>query len=160
MRLLHIPKTGGTSLLISGIPGGHHVTYQKGEKYITLIRNPVDWSVSYFSEQTEKSTCDMRDWFKDKYYNFQTKWLAKKILNKEVVNSEVLKEIINILNEFKVIPTDQINRYFKLHLNKARKAYKPTKKEIAPIKLNNSLDFELYKWAKNKEITARPKGLI
>ena len=148
MKLLHIPKTGGTSLLVAGVPGGHHVSYLNGNKYITLIRDPVAWSVSYFSEQTEKETCNMSRWLREEYFNFQTKWLAKKILNEDIVDKKILNKIIKILKkDFIVIPTENIGNHFKLHLNKARKSYTPTGEEIELIKEENKLDQELYEWA-------------
>lgn len=148
MKLLHIPKTGGTSLLVGGVPGGHHIKYEKGNKYITLVRNPLAWAVSYFSEQTEKKKCDMSNWLRADYFNFQTKWLAKKILNKNKVNKKILNEIIEILKkDFIVIPTEKINNHYKLHLNKTRKSYTPTEEEVDKIKKENKLDQKLYEWA-------------
>ena len=150
MKLLHIPKTGGTSILLDGMPGGHHISYIKGEKYLTIIRNPIDWTISYFQEKNEKNIYkDLDKWLEEKYYNFQTKWLAKKILNKNEINKEILEEIKKILKrDFKVITTENLSKITATHVNRARSKYVPTSKEIEKIKKNNKLDQELYEWAR------------
>jgi len=152
MKLLHIPKTGGTSLLVSGIPGGHHITYKPGEKYITIIRDPVDWTLSYFQEQTERKNIRLDQWLKEEFCNFQTKWLAKKILGKSKVNRKVLNEVIDILKkDFKVLVTSKLQDFTKVHVNKARKKYSLLEGEKEMILERNNLDRKLYKWAITKE---------
>ena len=147
--LLHIPKTGGTSLLMSGVVGGHHVKYEDGKKYITIIRNPLEWTISYFQEQTEKLKCKLINWINEDYFNFQTKWLAKKIFNLNEVDKSVLEKIKKILlKDFKVYLIDRLDNDFKLHLNIARKKYSPSESDIELIYKNNNLDRDLYNWVK------------
>ena len=145
--LLHIPKTGGTSLLMNGIRGGHHITYEKGKKYITIIRNPINRTISHFSEINQKNQNRIDIHFIRKYADFQTKWLK----NKLKVNT--LEEIKTILTkDFKVYITERLPKEF-AHFNTTRRKYLPTLKEKNLIMQENKLDFELYEWVCSFVIT-------
>ncbi len=141
--LLHIPKTGGTSLLVSGIKGGHHVRYMPNSnfKYITIVRNPIDRTISHFSEINEKNNNKIDKYFLSKYSNFQTKWLLDKL------NVKSLKEVKEIIKTFKLYTTNSLPKEFG-HFNKTRRIYIPTNKEIKLIEDFNDLDIELYKFVK------------
>ena len=149
--LLHIPKTGGTSLLVSGIPGGHHITYEKGKKYIVLIRDPIKRIISQFSEINEKNENRIDSFFIKNYSNFQTNWLKSKL------NVNSLDEIKNILSkDFIVCPTDRLNElmtYLNLKpikVNTSRRIYNLNDFEKNFILKENKLDLELYEFSKKR----------
>lgn len=145
--LIHIPKTGGTSLRVSGIPGEHKVGFRRGFKNIILIRNPIDRTLSHFKESLDfKPDVKFVDWFESKFWNYQTKYLMT-YLNCDSLES-VKKFILD--NEIIVIPTERLNEWMQkngissIHLNKSRREYNPTNEEINLIKTYSKLDFELY----------------
>jgi len=149
--LLHIPRTGGTSLLVSGIPGGHHISYEKGKKYITLIRNPIDRTISHFLVNNEKNDSKLDSWEINKFANFQTNWLMSKL------NVNSLSEIKKILSkDFIVCPTNKLNELMKylnlkpIETNKRRREYKITDEEIEKIRKLNQLDSQLYEFAQKE----------
>jgi len=145
--LIHVPKTGGTSLLVSGIPGGHHVRYSPNSqfKYLTIVRNPVDRTISHFSEINEKNSNRIDLGFIKKYSNFQTNWLIDKL------NVDSLDKVIEILKkEFIVLTTNNLTNKVKdlgfniKKLNTTRREYKITNSEMNLIKKYNELDFKLF----------------
>lgn len=144
--LVHIPKTGGTSLRISGIPGEHKVGYKQGFKNLVIIRNPIDRTISQFKEYLDFNKVSFFNWFDSKKHgNYQTRYLM------EFLDLNSLEEVKKFLKEkVIVIPTDKINEWMQqngfkpTHTNKARHEYTPSSEEIELIKQNNELDFELY----------------
>ena len=134
---------------MAGVHGGHHVEYDKNEtrKYIVIIRNPVERTISHFIDFNQQNQNKIDNWEIGKSANFQTNWLKDKLH----VNN--LDEIKDILKEFIVIPTDKLNeRMNELglkagHFNKNRREYDITEEEREKISKANDLDNELYKWA-------------
>ncbi|MFW9872036.1 MAG: hypothetical protein ACFFG0_02965 [Candidatus Thorarchaeota archaeon] len=142
--LIHIPKTGGTSLRVSGIPGEHKVGYREGFKNIILVRNPIDRTLSHFKESQSNSFID---WFNPvEHGDFQTKYLMK------YLNCDSLESVKKFIMDKKIIaiPTDKLSERMKelgiepVHLNKARRKYIPTSAEINLIKQYSQQDFKLY----------------
>jgi len=148
-KLIHIPKTGGTSLRISGIYGEHKIGYDPKFVNLILIRNPLDRTLSHFKE---KSNGEFLSWFEPKYYDYQTNYLIKYL---NVKNLEQIKDFI-IKNKIITIPTDELtSRMKKLgynipHVNKATIEFNPSKEIINLIESKNKLDKELYEWVKSK----------
>ena len=138
LRLVHIPKTGGTSLLVNGVPGGHHITYKKGFKFITILRNPVDRTVSHFLDENRGNDSILTDFDIQRLANFQTNWLREKL------GVQGMNEIIKILmRDFVVYTTDNLPKKFG-HFHKRIRDYTPTKDQVELMKKLNDEDFKLY----------------
>ena len=169
-RFIHIPKTGGTTFRVNllnahkAILMGHEVNYAKLDKNITIIRNPIDQTCSMYKEQTEKIDFAFADWFIEKNWNFQTKWLMDKLLGvKEVIpTQEHLEKIKKILDGFyAVLLTENLETDLKPLLkelgveltlersNATKKDFKPSESDCELIREKSNLDFELYEYIKN-----------
>lgn len=136
--LLHIPKTGGTTLLVNGIPGGHWVDYKKGQKYITILRNPVDRTISHFADENRGNKNELDNHSIKSLANFQTNWLREKL------HTDSIYWIIKILQrDFTVFTTDNIPKRFG-HYHKAVRKIETTPEQIKLIKELNDEDFQLY----------------
>lgn len=136
--LLHIPKTGGTTLLQNGFQGGHHIDYKKGQKYITVLRNPVDRTISHFADENRGNNNQLDDWNIRQLANFQTNWLREKL------HTDSIYYIIKILKrDFIVLNTNTLPKQFG-HYNKAVRKIEATKEQIELIKKLNDEDNLLF----------------
>jgi len=142
--LIHIPKTGGTSLILAGVPGGHHVEYKGQGKYMVILREPVSRTISHYAEQLKEP---LKIWFQ-RYHmeNFQTNWLRKKL------HVNTLGEIKSILKkDFTILTTNTLTEQMKklgINIEKRNigRGYIPTKEEISFIEERSGEDIELYQW--------------
>ena len=139
-------RRGGTSLRVSGIPGGHKVGFRIGFQNILLVRNPLDRTLSHFKESLDFQDIRFKDWFTSDFWDFQTKYLMKYL---GCDSFESVKQFI-LDKEIIAIPIDKLTERMKSlgfdisHVNKARREYNPTEEEINLIRTHSGKDFNLY----------------
>jgi len=170
-RFIHIPKTGGSTFRMNimnnkkrvCIDMNHETAYLKGEKNITFVRHPLGRTISHFNEMNNNVMNELvlKDWFGEKYHNFQTRWLLEKVLSTSELNDENFEKLKTVLKKFYFIGiTEDLNdNLHKLlgnmglsivypNTNVAKKKYHPTKEEIDLIMEKNEYDSELFKFVR------------
>ena len=174
-NFLHIPKTGGSTLRMNiknqkvdfTIDMNHETKYKKGNRNITFIRHPINRTISHFSEMNNntKEGLSFKNWFDERYFNFQTKWLLNQVLNTTLLTKGTFNWLKNVLSDFYFIGTTEnletdLNVLFKKmgveriypNTNITKLRYEPSKEEKKLILSKNDYDLKLYEFAKKWRI--------